>query len=1245
MNIDETRTMLSDSSALREQTKKATGAKSNKESGQTSSGYSIGDSILNLYEVKSNPYIGGMGSVVRVHHSTWNVDLAMKQPRAELWDKAKKEMFTKECESWISLGLHPNIVTCYYVRNIDGIPSVFSEWMDSGSLKDLIQSKQLYQGTENAKLFRIIDIMIQSACGLAYAHSQKLIHQDVKPANILCGKDGSVKIADFGLANVKKLSYSYNSKVANATTLAENGGYTLLYCSPEQMKGHPVSMRTDIWSWAVTALEMMVGGCKWTNGPLAGYAYTSYLDHAVVKIIPEIKLLLSRCFKENENERPHDFKEIINELKKIYHKASGSAYVRDSIFESKQSVEFLNNKALSYLDLGKTNDADRTWQEALSMDPLNPDVNYNYTLYRWRCGKITDKEAISTLEQLYKKNNLPETAKGLSMLLCESGQYSLARALLDKNNIPYSGIAPLREKRADVLTVRKEIEIKDGNVFPFDGMAFDYSSNSVVVCAHAENYDCLFYRMKENETELHLEHVFHQTNDENRIVSFVIINRGKNFLIRRQDGALDLYNAKTYQFIERFFTPDQKEQILYISSNKEGSYVIEICVKEVNQKTGSFHRVWDIAQKKILGIIKTAPLAIFGFFSDENSIMLIDSENIEYKILNTGRIIKLSSKERSVSGNLIGAHQAIKEYLFSASQSYIYVFNNLTKQCMNRKKIDAAFPWVVGISSDNNNIFIQWLNTLIIATFYGKAFHADWKLLRIISISDIQEQKKKYERLYDLAQKYYKFGDYRQALEKIDEASSIPGYNNDPQLMALNREVGKYCRRIGFRNIEFNIVQFQSQYKTLQKWADNSGYELDRSRRYLKLEEDKMLDLITGKTITVDDKYQRDYLPTPGDSLYTYLSYNGKKALTDVNLDYSYSEINEQETRMITVQSSGTISVWDLDTGAKIRSMQTGQLNIVNARLSIDGRYLAMMEKDGISIWDVEKGIKRTTIDKKKLEELDFTLSYSIIAFLPDDLVVINSNKGRIGIWDVKKADFIINILPRGFDQYGFCDSCSIDDNHCYGIVARNAYLSVINLKSGEVSEYASYGKIYSSISSKFTFTQNKNILISINDIPQTHNEIHYINWIYQFPGWADWNSAALPFLERLIKIKPTPSKADIDDLMLILQNHDLGWIRREGIEKKIEEMTRRTPASNNKPTVYPRQIEGIKKPNVPVMDEKKQREQERQSLALKHYQELREMEKKKAIYRNMGLCDFCGGRFKGIFVKTCVKCGRKKNY
>ncbi len=124
----------------------------------TSSSHKIGDSILNLYEVRSEPYLGGMGSAVKVHHTTWNVDLAMKQPQADFSGNAKKEIFTRECEAWINLGLHPNIVACYYVRNVEGVPSIFSEWMDNGSLKDLIQTKQLYQGSEKEIIVRIIDI-------------------------------------------------------------------------------------------------------------------------------------------------------------------------------------------------------------------------------------------------------------------------------------------------------------------------------------------------------------------------------------------------------------------------------------------------------------------------------------------------------------------------------------------------------------------------------------------------------------------------------------------------------------------------------------------------------------------------------------------------------------------------------------------------------------------------------------------------------------------------------------------------------------------------------------------------------------------------------------------------------------------------------------------------------------------------------------------------------------------------------
>lgn len=59
--------------------------------------YSIGETLLGLYRVTSNPYVGGMGSVVRVHHTTWNVDLAMKQPHVRTLNSAQGELFIHEC--------------------------------------------------------------------------------------------------------------------------------------------------------------------------------------------------------------------------------------------------------------------------------------------------------------------------------------------------------------------------------------------------------------------------------------------------------------------------------------------------------------------------------------------------------------------------------------------------------------------------------------------------------------------------------------------------------------------------------------------------------------------------------------------------------------------------------------------------------------------------------------------------------------------------------------------------------------------------------------------------------------------------------------------------------------------------------------------------------------------------------------------------------------------------------------------
>src|SRR4051794_39565302 len=137
-----------------------------------------GDAILDLYEVIPLPGTkrgyaeGGMGRVNLVRHREWRRDLAVKSVLPAKSASARDvENFKTEAEQWIDrIGLHPNVVACHYVRVLGGLPRVFIEYIDGGSLQEWAASGRLYEGGPEAALARILDIAIQFAWGLYYVH-------------------------------------------------------------------------------------------------------------------------------------------------------------------------------------------------------------------------------------------------------------------------------------------------------------------------------------------------------------------------------------------------------------------------------------------------------------------------------------------------------------------------------------------------------------------------------------------------------------------------------------------------------------------------------------------------------------------------------------------------------------------------------------------------------------------------------------------------------------------------------------------------------------------------------------------------------------------------------------------------------------------------------------------------------------------------------------------------------------------
>ncbi|WP_308197976.1 serine/threonine-protein kinase [Saccharopolyspora soli] len=203
----------------------------------------IGQVVDGRYEVVHVHDSGGMGLVYRVRHLEWGADLAVKCPRVELFGtEEQRERFIAEAEIWVSLGLHPNVCGCHYVRVLDGIPRVFAEYVPDGSLRDWIDDRRLYAGDRAAVLARILDVAVQFAWGLAHAHGRGLVHQDVKPGNVLLDVTTSgviAKVTDFGLARAGAVATAPTAAdaPAGASVVVSNSGLTLPMPRPNRPRG------------------------------------------------------------------------------------------------------------------------------------------------------------------------------------------------------------------------------------------------------------------------------------------------------------------------------------------------------------------------------------------------------------------------------------------------------------------------------------------------------------------------------------------------------------------------------------------------------------------------------------------------------------------------------------------------------------------------------------------------------------------------------------------------------------------------------------------------------------------------------------------------------------------------------------------------------------------------------------------------------------------------------------------------
>ncbi len=259
---------------------------------------------------------GGMGAVYRAVHRRMDRTVALKVLRPEISrDPVLKQRFEREVRAAAKLS-HPNIVAAYDAREEDGLYCLITEFIDGDDLNAMVRRDGPLPVPES------LDVILQAARGLEYAHARGIIHRDIKPANLLCDSDGTVKILDMGLARI-----ATDRADVEATDLTSTGMVmgTAAYMSPEQARNTKnADARSDIYSLGCTLFFLLTGRPAYGGETIVDTIFAhasdpipSLSNSSDQAISPELEQLFRRMVAKQADDRFASMTEVVAALEAI----------------------------------------------------------------------------------------------------------------------------------------------------------------------------------------------------------------------------------------------------------------------------------------------------------------------------------------------------------------------------------------------------------------------------------------------------------------------------------------------------------------------------------------------------------------------------------------------------------------------------------------------------------------------------------------------------------------------------------------------------------------------------------------------------------------------------------------------------------------------------------------------------------------------------------------------------------------
>lgn len=361
--------------------------------------YFPGSLINDRYEVVSHPLLGGMGIVYLCMDREKDIPVALKTFKPEfLPDRTARDLFLREGTAWMDLGSNAHIVRCYGV-----------EYINYGEVFLVLEQVTKEQGREDASLRSWLEpgyplaadqallFALQIARGMRHATAKiaGFVHRDLKPENVLVGADklpgtdvNRLRVTDFGLVHVLsevgvRSVYKSNSPVTGNRTQLTNGfAGTPLYMAPEQWRGEPVSIATDVYALGCILYEMLAGRTLVRGDTIdeLGFRHNNRRFGPIPDgLSDELVTAVKRLLMSKPEGRYSNWGQVTATLENIYQNITGKTV---PIEETATALNRVEQVALgwgyagigaSYMDIGKTKTAIQYYERALTIGQTQGD--------------------------------------------------------------------------------------------------------------------------------------------------------------------------------------------------------------------------------------------------------------------------------------------------------------------------------------------------------------------------------------------------------------------------------------------------------------------------------------------------------------------------------------------------------------------------------------------------------------------------------------------------------------------------------------------------------------------------------------------------------------------------------------------------------------------------------------------------------------------------------------------------------